>query len=117
MSPMDYFIFGYIKNQIYIEDPTNGITRPTTLDGLWARILQVWWSIPPATLLRIRASYRQNRIDKLVRLNGARFENERWISSTVIFFRNENWSSLEYNIDRSKVEKIAERSKHSQDEL
>ena len=46
-------IFGIIKNNIYKDDPANGITRPQTLDQLWARVVQVWNDIPQATLLKI----------------------------------------------------------------
>ena len=69
-----------MKARIYLHDPARGITKPQTIEQLYARILQVWEEIPACTLQKIRATYRENRIDKLVRAQGKRFENERiWI--------------------------------------
>ena len=69
-------IFGYMKYRIWQEDIRRGLRRPQTLDELWERILACWDSIPPQMLRNIRQSYRQNRIDLLIRANGERFESE-----------------------------------------
>ena len=65
-----------MKNRIYNTDVANGIARPTNVDELWARVVQVWNQIPAATIQRIRTSYNVNRIQKVIDVNGQRFENE-----------------------------------------
>ena len=68
-------IFGWMKSRVYLHDPPNGIIRPRNVEELYTRICEVWQSFPPATLIKIRATYRQSRIDKLLAAGGHRFEN------------------------------------------
>ena len=76
MSFIFAVVFGWIKNRIYTTDVANGIARPTTLDELWDRVVQVWWDIPQNTLVKIRTNYNDHRIQKLINASGLRFENE-----------------------------------------
>lgn len=67
LTKPDYFLWGYIKNLVYL-------TPPTTPENMKERIVQAFHSITPDMLRNVSRSFAQ-RINVCIRENGRHFEH------------------------------------------
>ena len=79
-SPLDFFGFGYLKQQLYLR-------RATTLDGVWKISQEVWLKIDQDLIKRVYDSWKR-RLRAIAAKNGLQIEGLKDIHSKKLKLKN-----------------------------
>jgi len=75
-SPLDFFGFGYLKQQLYK-------SKVTTLDGIWKKSQEVWQQIDNEMIQKVFSSWK-TRLRAITKNNGEQIEQLKTIHSRKI---------------------------------